>query len=273
MSVSSRTPVLVGCAGWAIPSSYRGSFSGDGSHLERYAAIFRGVEINSSFYRPHQPQTYRRWGTAVPDGFQFSVKIPKVLTHERRLRDVTPSDLESFLEPVLELGKHLGPLLVQLPPSLKFDRDVAAEFFTMFRERFTGGIALEPRHPSWWSVDAEGLVSELRISIVAADPALHGSLASGTIPKPAGWSGLAYFRLHGSPTMYYSDYPDELLHQIAKPLLHAAKRDTAVWCIFDNTAAGAAQRNALRLLENLEQAALQSRSGRPAKNGRLANRP
>ncbi|MDQ3815662.1 MAG: DUF72 domain-containing protein, partial [Armatimonadota bacterium] len=81
----SSAHIYIGCAGWSIPSPHAPEFPAAGSHLERYAARFPAVEINSSFYRPHRPQTYERWAAAVPTHFQFAVKVPKIITHERRL--------------------------------------------------------------------------------------------------------------------------------------------------------------------------------------------
>ena len=79
----------VGCAGWAIPSQHAHAFPAQGTHLERYAQRFTGVEVNSSFYRPHRPTTYVRWAASVPDQFQFAVKMPREITHTRRLVEVT----------------------------------------------------------------------------------------------------------------------------------------------------------------------------------------
>ena len=79
-------PVFVGCAGWSIPRQHASYFPSEGSHLERYARFLPAVEINSSFYRPHKPATYARWAASVPDGFRFLFKLPRAITHERRLR-------------------------------------------------------------------------------------------------------------------------------------------------------------------------------------------
>src|SRR5690349_12428290 len=70
--------VRVGCAGWSLPKEHADRFPAEGSHLERYAACFPAVEINSSFYKPHRPTTYARWAASVPPDFRFSVKVPKV---------------------------------------------------------------------------------------------------------------------------------------------------------------------------------------------------
>jgi hypothetical protein len=87
---------LVGCAGWSIPVPLQARFAAAGTHLERYAAGLPSVEINSSFYRPHLPATYARWAASVPPTFQFSVKVPRSITHERRLKDIEAL-LEAFL--------------------------------------------------------------------------------------------------------------------------------------------------------------------------------
>ena len=78
----------VGYAGWSIPRQYAEHFPEQGAHLERYAQRLTAVEINSSFYRPHRPATYARWAAVVPEAFKFAVKVPKEITHTRRLRDV-----------------------------------------------------------------------------------------------------------------------------------------------------------------------------------------
>src|ERR1700735_1262435 len=80
--------IRIGTAGWSIPKYCAGEFPVGGSGLERYAARFNCTEINSSFYRPHRRTTYERWAHSVPAGFRFAVKLPKAITHERRLNDI-----------------------------------------------------------------------------------------------------------------------------------------------------------------------------------------
>jgi uncharacterized protein YecE (DUF72 family) len=116
--------VRVGCAGWSLPIAHSDRFPAEGTHLKRYAARFPAVEINSSFYRPHRPATYARWATSVPEDFGFSVKVPKAATHEHRLENVNDV-LDDFLAEATQLGDRLGPLLVQLPPTLSFSSDIA----------------------------------------------------------------------------------------------------------------------------------------------------
>ena len=83
----SASSIRVGCAGWSIPREHADRFPEEGSHLARYAGRFPAVEINSSFYKPHRPATYARWAASVPADFRFSVKVPKLATHERRAND------------------------------------------------------------------------------------------------------------------------------------------------------------------------------------------
>lgn len=236
----------IGCAGWTIPKQHAPSFPWSGSHLERYAQRFAAVEINSSFYRPHRRATYERWAAAVPDGFAFAVKAPKAITHGLRLADAAAA-LEAFLAQATGLGDRLGPLLFQLPPSLAFDPSTAGAFFGGLRMRFEGSVVCEPRHPEWFAAAVNGILTEFRISRVAADPALVEAAA-----EPGGWSGLLYLRLHGSPRVYYSEYPRGQLERFAQRLTRAAADGRPAWCIFDNTAAGAATANALILQELCE---------------------
>lgn len=237
-------PIFIGCAGWTLSNQHAETFPVEGTHLARYAKRLPAVEINSSFYRPHKPATYAKWAAAVPDDFQFAVKLPKVATHGRRLVNVDDI-LDRFLAEATQLGGKLGPLLVQLPPSLSFNAENTEKFFTTLRDRFDGNVVLEPRHPSWFEARAEKLVAGFRVARVAADPALIAEAA-----LPGWWSGLVYYRLHGAPRRYYSTYSAEYLKTLSNSLSEAA--DSApVWCIFDNTAEDAATSNALDLLAQL----------------------
>lgn len=234
----------IGCAGWSLPKEYVARFPAEGTHLTRFAARFPAVEINSSFYRPHRPATYERWAASVPEGFRFAVKVPRGVTHERRLVGATDL-LATFLDEASHLGDKLGPLLVQMPPSLRFSSEVAEAFFQDLRSRFDGEVAVEPRHATWFEPDADRLMTRHRLARVAADPAVVPEAA-----QPGGWPGLAYYRLHGSPKVYYSSYPHEYLSRLADTLATATEKAN-VWCIFDNTAEGAAIENGLELLERI----------------------
>ncbi len=229
----------VATAGWAIPRAVAERFPAEGSALERYAGRFDAAEINSTFYRSHRESTYARWVTSTPAGFRFPVKLPRSITHEARLVDALPL-AEAFRAEVLALGDKLGPLLVQLPPSLAFAAEVADPFFAALRALWPGTIVCEPRHPSWFEAEADALLAAHHVGRVAADPARHPAAAT-----PGGWSGVAYWRLHGSPRMYYSAYEEPALQALAGDIRGAGASE--IWCVFDNTTSGAAAANALDL--------------------------
>ena len=231
--------VYVGCAGWSIPRTHAYLFPGNGAHLQRYARVFPAVEINSSFYRFHRSSTYVRWAASTPDGFRFAVKVHRNLTHFKRLRH--PELLDEFLPAVMQLGTKLGVLLVQLPPSLAFEQPIVERFFQELRDRFAGQVAVEPRHASWFVPEVDAILQAYRIARVAADPSPVGDL------EPGGWSHLRYVRLHGSPIRYRSSYPPTYLASLFRKLRSWESEGAQVWCMFNNTAEGAAIPNALLL--------------------------
>ena len=243
---ASRFPALyIGCAGWSIPVALADHFPDGESHLERYARRFNGVEINSSFYRPHRPATWRRWATSVPASFRFAVKMPRTISHEARLRDAGAA-LQIFLGQVDELGSKLGCLLLQLPPSLAYQPLEVLPFFDQLVQLHQGPVACEPRHRSWFHPAVSRALRERGIARVAADPARHPRAAI-----PAGDRRLQYLRLHGSPRIYYDAYSDEALRRIERRLRRPDHNDVQRWCIFDNTALGHAAANGLDLLGRL----------------------
>jgi uncharacterized protein YecE (DUF72 family) len=244
--------IRVGTAGWANPPPQRALRPSERSHLQHYAACFNCVEINSSFYRPHQHKTYERWAASTDRNFRFSVKIPKTISHERALRGCQ-GELDAFLGSVHGLGVKLAVLLLQLPPQMEWRAAVARKLFCLLRDRTGVPVVCEPRHPSWAGAGAEQLFKHFGISLVCADPArLRRS-----------WSSLGsirYYRLHGSPQLYWSSYAENYLQSLADQITAERERLSQVWCIFDNTAAGAAWENAKTLNAGLRSAVKRCRS-------------
>lgn len=238
--------IRIGCAGWPLPRDADDRFPEEGTHLERYAAVFPATEINSTFHRPHRAATFARWAASVPEDFRFSVKLPKTITHVAKLVD-SGGLLDEFMGPVSALGDKLGCLLVQLPPKLVFEADRVDGFFSALRARHRGAVVVEPRHSSWFESDARELLVSHEVGRVGADP----PRATGG-DQTGGWTGIAYYRLHGSPRMYYDAYGDDFLAALAGRLAGLAGSLFEPWCIFDNTAAQAAVPNALRLMHFLE---------------------
>jgi len=258
-------PVTIGIAGWALPRADAELFppASFGSNLARYAAVFDAVEINSSFYRPHRPETYERWADSVPAGFRFAVKLPRSVTHEKRLQDVE-AELDRFAAEAGALGEKLGWILVQTPPSLRFDPAAVAALFAGLAERFgtrrpageprdraessahSRGqvfVACEARHGSWFGNEATALLREMEVIRVIADPPAG---EPGPFIATAGQA--AYVRLHGSPLIYRSIYESERLAQVAAWL---RKQHGGALVIFDNTMSGTQVRQAVQLRQML----------------------
>ena len=230
--------IRIGTAGWSIPRAFSDQLPGEGSHLQRYARLFNAVEINSSFHRSHRRTTYERWAASVPDGFRFAVKLPKTITHQRKLVGCDDA-IGAFAQEVAGLGDRRGPLLVQLPPRLEFDQAIVLRFFERLAAVLGGTLVCEPRHPSWFDPAVDAHLAQLRVARVAADPAPVPDAA-----VPGGWQGLTYTRWHGSPAIYRSSYSAEAIAPLAARLRAAAVES---WAIFDNTASGAATGNAITL--------------------------
>ena len=232
--------IRIGTAGWAIARDVSEQFPAEGSSLERYASRFTVAEINSSFHREHRTSTWQRWRDSVPASFRFSVKLPKTITHQAKLRDCDDL-LDDFAEQVRNLGDKLAVILVQLPPKLELDMLSASQLFEGLAQRCSAMLACEPRNTTWFTAEADDFLRELRVARVAADPALLPSAA-----RPGGWTSLQYWRLHGSPRMYRSTYRDRI-DQLASAITSEAKGRSETWCIFDNTASSAATGDALAL--------------------------
>jgi uncharacterized protein YecE (DUF72 family) len=137
-------------------------------------------------------------------------------------------------------------LLVQLPPKLEFEKAVVSRFFRELRKRIDVPFACEPRHASWGSERADSVLADLAVARVAADPPPWVGA-----DEPGGFRKLAYFRWHGQPRKYYSNYDDERLASLRQQMIVAGKNASNVWVIFDNTVLGCATGNALEITDAL----------------------
>lgn len=247
MPTRQKQTYFIGTAAWALPKASQPRFAPHGSHLERYASRLRGVEINSSFYRDHKSSTYAKWAAMVPEGFRFAVKLSKAFSHLHRLG--ATEGLREVINGYRELGSKLGVILVQLPPSLAFNEKEASRFFSTLRKLHEGGLALEPRHLSWTADRARRLLEKHAIAKVIADP------ERCPYEEAISSSSMQYYRLHGSPAIYKSNYDAQALAGWESRI--RAERSREVWCVFDNTALGHATENALELEQRLGRAGLE----------------
>ena len=245
--------VRIGVAGWGNPPAKRAERDPGQTHLSFYAAHFSSVEINSSFYRPHQGATYARWRDETPRHFRFSVKMPRSITHESHLKRCA-TQVARFYEEICRLQPKLGAVLVQLPPTLEYDARTVRSFFKNLPPLGDTQVVCEPRHVTWFTRSAHNSLRALGVSRVAADPARYP-----TAHTPGGAHRFAYFRWHGTPHVYFSKYSDAKIAEFADTVLSCQANDA--WCVFDNTARHAAWDDALQLMALVQR---QAAKGKPA---------
>ena len=228
--------IRVGTSGF-IYEHWRRRFyppSARGSELELYARAFDTVELNVTFYRMPPSSTFRSWAARVPEGFLFAVKASRYLTHVRRLKEPA-SSVELLVERASELGSHLGPILIQLPPDLKLD--LAALEATL--DAFPAGIrlAVEPRHSSWFVDDIRRALAERNVALCVADR--RGPITP--LWRTADWT---YLRFHAGRAAPRSCYDPAELDRWAKRLEGGWGRDPAGFVYFNNDGHACALRDA-----------------------------
>lgn len=161
--------ILVGTSGWQY-RDWRGRFYPQGLPqrlwLEHFAAGFATVEVNNAFYRLPERDTFAAWRARTPADFCVAVKMSRYLTHIKRLRD-PEEPVARFLGRATALGDRLGPVLLQLPPNLRADVEALDATLRLFPEQVR--VAVEPRHPSWWTDATRTVLERRRAALVWAD--------------------------------------------------------------------------------------------------------
>lgn len=236
-------PWRVGTSGWTY-GHWRGRFYPPelpGSRwLDHYAAHFDTVECNATFYRLPVAKTFENWRERTPEGFLWAVKASRLITHVRRLRDVE-EPLQVFFSRVVLLGEKLGPVLFQLPPSLRYDGALFSDFAPLLAP--LPMAAIEVRHTSWITDRFFDQLQSHRLAFCISDTA-------GRYPyHEAVTADFVYIRLHGSQKLYASSYTDAELALWAGKI-RTWNRTTFIY--FDNDFEGHAVSNALQLKSFLE---------------------
>lgn len=285
--------IRIGISGWRY-ARWRGTFYPTGLAQRRELAYagrcFPSVEINGSFYSLQRPESYQSWHDETPDDFVFAVKGPRFVTHMKRLRDCEQALANFFASGVLRLGPKLGPILWQLPPSLRFDDAVLDAFLsalprdteaalalarkrdtTLMHGRTTLSVdrkrplrhALEMRHPSFCEPSCMKLLRKHKVGVVVADTA-------GKFPYLEDVTAdFVYLRLHGDAQLYASGYSDHALdrwgariaawaaggepsdaQRVGPRASKRARRD--VYCYFDNDMKVHAPFDARGLMQRLD---------------------
>ena len=235
----------VGCSGWEY-KHWRGDFYPveipKARWFEHYAARFDTVEINNSFYRLPEKETFARWAARAPRGFLYAVKASRFLTHMKKLKD-PEEPVDRLFQRMRALEEHLGPVLYQLPPNFKLDRPRLERFLQILPPDVPH--VLEFRDPSWYADEVSTLLSEYRVA-----RCLHDMKGSATGRERIG--PFVYVRFHGANGTYTGNYSDERLERWADWLDGQRKAGVDVYAYFNNDVGGYAPRNAVTLRRFLE---------------------
>jgi uncharacterized protein YecE (DUF72 family) len=235
----------IGCSGWEY-KHWAGDFYPPelpkAQWFAHYAQHFDTVEINNSFYRLPEESTFARWAERAPPGFLYAVKASRFLTHMKKLKD-PEEPLERLFSRMRPLGRHLGPVLYQLPPGWKLDLGRLEHFLRALPRRHRH--VLEFREPSWYADAVYALMERYRVSLC-----LHDMRGSATGRQRVG--PIVYVRFHGPSAAYSGGYPEHRLRDWADWLHAHLAAGADVYAYFNNDVGGHAPRDALTLRTFLE---------------------
>jgi uncharacterized protein YecE (DUF72 family) len=232
----------IGTSGWSY-KSWRGPFFPEDvrikDHLGYYATRFNTSELNAPFYRTPTLEAVRGWVRQTPDDFVFAWKASKFITHWKRLSGKSRNSITLMETRLKVLGDKAGPVLFQLPPRMRADRERLASFLKLLRRRRP--YVFEFRHPSWYENDVLGLLRDHDVALCLSDHA----------DAPSPWevtAGHVYVRGHGPGGRYRDHYSDQTLRQWACDIRRWKRQRRDVFCYFDNDQKSAAPKDAERLL-------------------------
>ena len=242
-------PLLIGTSGWHY-QHWKGGFYPKGvpqrSWLGYYAERFDTVELNNAFYRLPSREAFERWSAELPEDFVVAVKASRYLTHIRRLRE--PRDpVTLLLERATGLGRKLGPILLQLPPTMKADPDLLDAALKVFPSE--ARVAVEMRHPTWFNVRCRRILEERGAALCLAD----GGAVSAPMWRTADWSYVRFHRGRASPE---SCYGDVALRRWAEKLAAQWGPAETVFAYFNNDLHGCAPRDARKFATAARRAGL-----------------
>ena len=240
----------IGTSGWSYAHWAKGRFYPkglkQGEWLRFFAERFGTVELNSSFYRVPKPEFIARWRTVTGGRFRFAVKLWRRITHEKRLVECGV-ELSSFLEVVGELKPKRGPLLVQLPPSLRKNVRRLDEFLATLKKatgRVRWKVAVEFRHPDWLCDEVYELLTRYRVALCLAD------LPRCPITEPND-APFVYVRRHGPGGGYRGCYAPEHIAADAERIRGWLRSGKDVFVYYNNDIGGHAVDNARQLIETV----------------------
>ena len=230
----------VGCSGWHY-EHWRGLYYPQdlprSKWLSFYAQQFNTVELNNTFYRLPSEKAFANWRESTPENFVFAVKVSRYVTHIKRLKNLGPA-VENFLYRAGLLGGKLGPVLYQLPPSMKRNDELLQSFLSSLPPKCRHVI--EFRHESWIDDAVFDILRRHNTGLCVFD------MPGFSCPLIA-TSDFAYVRYHGSEGLYSSCYSDEALSQWAQRIARMSQNVKASYIYFNNDAEAFAVKDAMKL--------------------------
>lgn len=242
-----KTELYIGTSGWHynhwLGSFYPAEITGY-NELKFHAEHFNTVENNSSFYRIAKESTYKTWSRMTPDTYKFSMKLNKLITHNHRLAltDEVKEKIVYILESTQILKDKLGAIVIQLPPSFKYDYEKLETFLTFFtseiqKKEYRFAVAIEFRSKYWFTEEIYTLLSTYNVALVTSQSSRYPEVRHIT-------ADTAYIRMHGPEKLFSSSYSTEQLEELADYIRSIEKKVKRVYVYFNNDFLGYALKNA-----------------------------
>jgi uncharacterized protein YecE (DUF72 family) len=245
-----KASIYIGTSGWHyndwIGRFYPPEIKGY-NELRYYAEHFRTVENNSSFYRISKASTYKTWDRMTPEGFVFSLKLNRLITHINRLKLTLEvrEKTAGIIESLQTLKSKLGALVIQLPASFKPDHKLLEAYLSFLKKEiekhtYAPDLAIEFRAKDWFSKNTYDLLEKNNVALVAAQSSRYPGAQEIT-------ADIIYIRLHGPEKLFASKYSMEQLSEWADYINQSSKKVKKVYVYFNNDFYGYALENAKEL--------------------------
>lgn len=234
----------IGTSGWSY-AGWKGLFYPADlparSFLEYYVQSFDTVELNASFYHLPKGTSAKNWHQNTPENFFLCPKLSRYITHIKRLNEFE-EPLDRFFHVFDLMQDKIGPVLVQIPPSLKFEPEIAEPFYAHLKKKYRQyRFAMEVRHLSWMEKESYDLMTKYNIAFVI-------SQSGGFFPyAEVVTTDVVYVRFHGPGSLYSSNYSHQYLRAFANKIERWMEEGRAVWCFFNNDIKAFAPYNAIQL--------------------------
>ncbi|CCB86138.1 putative uncharacterized protein [Parachlamydia acanthamoebae UV-7] len=239
-----KQSIHIGTSGWSYPHWKENFYPEEikmKDWLNYYSSNFSTVEINSTFYRIPSISTVEKWTAQVPNNFLFSIKASQYITHRKRLHECEES-LAYFYQTIRHFKEKMGPILFQLPPSFKMNKERLVDFISLLEKDLP--CVFEFRNETWYNDDIYELLTKNKIALCITD--LNGRLSPEEITAP-----FTYIRLHGPKEAYQGSYGSSQLKAWKKKIDKWTEK-TVVYCYFDNDEKGYAIEDAKNLQNDFQ---------------------